>query len=128
MSSIHQEIVFEASPKRVYEALTVAQQFSAMSGGAPTEISAEAGGSFSCFGGMVVGRNIELAPNQRIVQAWRAKPWENGVYSIARFELKQEGSQTRLVFDHTGFPSAQQEHLEGGWKANYWEPLRKHLA
>jgi len=128
MSSIHQEIVLEASPKRVYEALTVAGQFSSLSGGAPTEISAEAGGSFSCFGGMVVGRNIELAPHQRIVQAWRAKPWESGVYSIARFELKEEGSGTRLIFDHTGFPPAEREHLEGGWQANYWGPLRKHLA
>jgi hypothetical protein len=73
-----------------------------------------------------VGRNIELAPNQLSVQAWRAKPWEKGVYSIARFELTEEG--TRLIFDHTGFPPAQQEHLEGGWHANYWEPLRKHLA
>src|SRR5262249_44435903 len=53
MSKIHQEVVFEASPKRIYEALTDGKQFSAFSGGAPADISAEAGGSFSCFGGMV---------------------------------------------------------------------------
>ena len=128
MSKIHQEVVFEASPKRIYEALTDGKQFSAFSGGAPADISAEAGGFFSCFGGMVLGRNIELVPNQRIVQAWRAKPWESGVYSVAKFELQKEGSGTRVIFDHTGFPPDQQEHLEGGWQANYWEPLRKHLT
>ena len=53
---------------------------------------------------MVSGRNVELIPNQRIVQAWRAKPWENGVYSIAKFELRQEGFETRVIFDQAGFP------------------------
>jgi activator of HSP90 ATPase len=105
MSQIHQEVVFQASPKRIYEALTDAKQFSAFSGGAPADISAEVGSFFSCFGGMVLGQHIELIPNRRIVQAWRAKPWESGVYSIAKFELREEGSGTRLIFDQTGFPA-----------------------
>jgi uncharacterized protein YndB with AHSA1/START domain len=125
---IHQEVVFDASPEHVYQALTDAGKFSQLRGGAPTEIDSEVGGSFSCFGGMIQGRNVELVPSQRIVQAWRVGNWEPGVYSIARFELKPEGSGTRLVFDHTGFPEGQGEHLESGWHANYWEPLRKHLA
>ena len=69
---IHQEIVLSASPERVYQALTDAKQFSAVCGGAPTEISSEAGGAFSCFEGRIEGRNIELVANQRLVQAWRA--------------------------------------------------------
>jgi activator of HSP90 ATPase len=128
MSNIHQEVVFPASPSRIYEVLLDANQFRTLSGGAPAEISAEAGGAFSCFGGMVSGRNVELIPHQRIVQAWRAEPWDKGVYSIAKFELRQEGSETRVIFDHAGFPPEQQEHLEGGWHKHYWEPLRKHLA
>jgi len=128
MSTIHQEVVFETSPRRIYDALTDARQFSALTGGAPTAIDAEAGGAFSCFGGMIVGRQIELVPHQRIVQAWRVKPWDSGVYSIARFELREEGTSTRVIFDHTGFPPEQQEHLANGWYANYWEPLRTYLA
>ncbi|MGO9254974.1 MAG: SRPBCC domain-containing protein [Bryobacteraceae bacterium] len=42
----------------------------------------------------------ELAPNQRIVQAWRPASWPAGVYSIVRFELVARGSGTRIVFDH----------------------------
>src|SRR5262245_23939985 len=94
---IHQEVVFNASPALVYQALTDTKQFSKITGGAPTEISTEVGGAFSCFGGMIVGRNIELVPHQRIVQAWRVKNWEPGVYSIAKFELKAQGSETKLV-------------------------------
>lgn len=125
---IHQEIVFDAAPARVYEALTDAVQFSKLSGGAPAEIEATAGGAFSCFGGMILGRNVECAPGERLVQAWRVKTWEPGVYSIVRFELRPEGGTTRVVLEHTGYPEGQGEHLAKGWHANYWEPLRRALA
>src|SRR5438128_122517 len=115
--SIHQEVVFKASRKRVYEVLTDAKQFtdvtkfSPVRGAAPAAISPEAGGTFSCFGGHIVGRNVELVPNERIVQAWRVVGWDPGAYSIAKFELKEVGSQTKLLFDHTGFPNGKAEHL-----------------
>lgn len=125
---IHQELVFDSAPARIYEALTDASQFSKLCGGAPTEIEPVAGGAFSCFGGMILGRNIECAPGERLVQAWRVKTWAPGVYSIVRFELRPEGSSTRVLLDHAGFPPGQGEHLAQGWHANYWEPLRKALA
>jgi uncharacterized protein YndB with AHSA1/START domain len=127
-AAIHQEVVFTASPERVYAALTDDKQFSALSGGAPAEISREAGGAFSCFGGQIVGRNVELVPGRRIVQAWRAGNWAEGVYSVAKFELKGEAGGTRLVFDHAGFPEAEGGHLESGWPMMYWEPLKKYLG
>jgi len=132
--SIHQEVVFQASRKRVYEALTDAKQFTKVTSfspvmkAAPAEISGVIGGAFSCFSGHIVGRQLELVPNERIVQAWRVVTWDPGVYSIAKFELKEQSSETRLVFDHTGFPNGKAEHLAAGWKENYWEPLRKYLA
>ena len=127
-STIHQEIIFRASPKQVYDALIDADQFRTVTGGAPTEINAEAGGAFSLFGGMINGRNIELIPNKRIVQAWRAGNWTEGTYSIAKFEIKEQGEETLIIFDHVGFPEGQDEHLAGGWNDNYWGPLEKYLA
>jgi hypothetical protein len=97
-------------------------------GAGPAEISREAGGAFSLFGGYITGRQIELVPNLRIVQAWRAGGWDPGHYSIAKFELVEQGSGTKIVFDHTGFPIGQAEHLAEGWKGNYWEPLEKFLT
>lgn len=137
--AIHQERAFKASRKRVYEALTDSKQFAkivqlsaamkSMSlADKPAEISREAGGAFSLFGGYVTGRHIELVPNERIVQAWRAGSWNPGVYSIAKFELTEEGSGAKLVFDHTGFPVGEAPHLAEGWNVNYWEPLEKYLA
>jgi activator of HSP90 ATPase len=125
--SIHQEPVFKASRKRVYEAIMDEKQFSKMTG-LPAEISREAGGAFSCFQGQIKGRNVDLVPNERIVQAWRSEGWKAGIYSIAKFVLVEQGSGTKIVFDHTGFPVGQAEHLLDGWKGHYWEPLEKYLA
>jgi len=138
--SIHDETVFKATRKRVYEALTDAKQFhqvtqlsaAVKSGMAPGKVQAEirneAGGAFSLFGGYISGRNIEIVPNERIVQAWRAGSWGPGLYSIARFELVEQGAETKIVFDHSGFPKGEAEHLAEGWRINYWEPLTKFLA
>jgi activator of HSP90 ATPase len=127
-SAIQQEVVLRASTKRVYDSFLDAKQFSEWSGGAPAEISRDPGGAFSCFGGMITGRNIELIPNQRIVQAWRAGNWPEGVYSIVQFELNAQGSESRLTLRQTGFPDGNKDHLETGWHKMYWEPLRKYLA
>ncbi len=124
---IHQEIDFKASPKRIYEALMNDKEHGEFTG-RPAKISRDVGGAFSCHGGMVVGCNVELIPNERIVQAWRIADWDDGVYSIVRFELKEQGSETRLILDHSGFPEGAGEHLEGGWHKMYWEPLRSYLA
>ena len=69
-----------------------------------------------------------MAPNRRIVEAWRVVPWPEGIYSIARFELVQQGSGTRVSLDDTGFPSGLAEHLATGWNENYWTPLQKYLG
>jgi activator of HSP90 ATPase len=137
--AIHQENTFKASRKRVYEALTATAQFdkvieisgakkSTALGTKPTQISGEPGGAFVIFGGHIVGRQIDLVPNERIIQAWRVVDWEPGVYSIARFELTEQGAGTKIVFDHTGFPKGLGSHLAEGWRLHYWEPLQKFLA
>jgi activator of HSP90 ATPase len=126
--AIHQEEDFKASPSRIYEALLDTRQFTALSGGLAASIQREAGGTFSLFDGHIVGRNLELESNRRIVQAWRAVTWPEGIFSIARFELTAQGSGTRMVFDHTGFPPALAESLLSGWKDHYWAGLRKYLG
>jgi uncharacterized protein YndB with AHSA1/START domain len=127
LTYLHQEVDLKASRQRVYDALLDSKQFTAFSG-APAEINREVGGTFSLFGGLIVGRNVELVPKERIVQAWRPANWEPGVYTLAKFELQELGTQTRIVLDHTGFPEQNFRHLNYGWYSHYWEPLKKYLA
>jgi len=124
--TIHQEINFKVSAEKVYNALLDSKQFTAFSGRS-AEINPTVGGVFSLFEKHIIGQNVELVPNQRIVQAWRVVDWPAGVYSIARFELKSQGDGTQLVFDHIGFPEGLQAHLADGWQRNYWDLLSKYL-
>jgi activator of HSP90 ATPase len=125
--TIHQEVTFKADPKKVYDSLLDAKTFAAFTG-APATIDAKVGGAISGFGGMITGINVELVPGKRIVQAWRAGNWPEGIHSIVAFNLAPAGTGTKLTLDHSGAPDGSEEMLEGGWHKMYWEPLSKHLA
>ena len=137
--SIHQEVAFSAPCRRVYASLTDAAQFQKVEelslamhnhdvGSHLAAISRVPGGAFSLFGAYIVGRQLELVDNQRIVQAWRVANWDPGIFSIVRFVMTPSGEGTKLTFDHIGFPPGTAEHLASGWHANYWEPMKKFLG
>jgi activator of HSP90 ATPase len=126
-TSLHLDIEIKAAPQRIYDALLDSKQFAAFSG-LPATIDSQEGGAFSMFGGQIVGRNVELLPAQRIVQAWRPTHWDAGIYSIVAFEMKPQSAGTVLVLDHKGFPEGDYDHLLSGWKEHYSEPLKKFLA
>jgi activator of HSP90 ATPase len=126
--AIRQTVTIKADAQRVYDALTDGAQFSKLTGGAPATIEAHDGGAFSCFGGMIIGRNIELRSGARIVQAWRAGTWPEGRYSIVKLDLTSSDAETTVTLEHMGFPEDARAHLEGGWHKMYWDPLKAHLA
>ena len=125
-TSIHQEVDFKTTPARIYEALLDAKQFSAFTQDT-AEIQPQPGGAFKLFGGRIEGRNIELVPNQRIVQAWRPADWPAGVYSVVKFELAARGPGARVTLDHTGFAEDKWQGLNEGWPIRYWDPLHRYL-
>jgi activator of HSP90 ATPase len=127
-TSLHQEVDLKATPQRIYQVLLSSKDFAAFTG-APAEIDPKPGGAISLFGGMVVGRNVELVPNQRIVQAWRVvADFPDGAYTIVKFELKPRDSQTSVILDQTGSAEGDFDHLSAGWHSHYWEPLKIFLA
>jgi len=105
-ASIHQEPVFPASRKRLYEALTDAEQFDQV-----VQLSGAMQGLKS-----------------KVPTAIGAGSWGAGLYSIVRFALVENGGGSKIIFDHVGFPNDQAEHLAAGWQANYWMPLAKLLS
>ncbi|HEY5078352.1 MAG TPA: SRPBCC domain-containing protein [Opitutaceae bacterium] len=126
-ASLHYEASFNGGPERIYGVLTDPKQFAAMTGRAAV-IDATEGGAFSLFGGLIVGRNVELVPGRRVVQAWRPTHWDAGVYSIVKFEFTADGATTKMALDHTGFPVAEADSLDSGWKGHYLGPLSKFLS
>jgi len=124
--TIRQIVSFQKGPEKIYKVLTSATEFGEMTG-APADISGDEGGEFCCFGGQITGRHIELKPNERIVQAWRVKAWEEGVYSIMKFDISESDDGSTVTLEHTAYPEESFEHLEPGWHKMYWEPLKAFL-
>lgn len=123
---IRDEIDFEASPQRVYEALLDQKQFSEFTG-MVAEIDRNVGGAFTLFEASFEGLNVELIPNRKIVQSWRASDWPAGLHSRVTFELQPRGTGTHLVFSQTGYPAGSRDELAPGWEENYWTPLKEYL-
>jgi hypothetical protein len=145
--SIHHQVVIAAYPREVYAVLADAAALSALSGRSGAPGLAE-GQAFTAFGGHVTGRQIELVPGTRIVQAWRFPEWEPGSYTLVRFTLTAEPAEpagpaqpghagrTLLVIDQQGEPSGAdalgchptwRDHLNEGWPMFYLTPLARHF-
>ena|ERR1700722_19841818 len=127
MTTIHHVVSFETSPHQVYEALMDQDNFALLTG-APAEIDRSEGGVVSLFGGQIVGRNVEVVADVRVVQAWRVASWDPGIFSLVRFAISAEGQGAVLTFDQLGFPPEAHADLDSGWHSMYWDPMRKHLA
>jgi len=125
--ALHQEVVFDSTPARLYQVLVDEKQFQQMTG-LPTHLASAVCSEFSLFDGRITGRQLELVPAERVIQVWRSESWRPHLYSLASFELLKQGTATKVVLDHTGFPVGQAAHLAEGWKSHYWDPLKKYLA
>jgi activator of HSP90 ATPase len=124
--SIRQSVTIKAGPHEVYEALMDARKHAAFTGGRAV-ISREVGSRFSTFDGYAEGVNLELVPDRKIVQTWRASDWPEGHYSRATFALEGVKGGTRLVFTQTGVPEASYEDIAQGWRDYYWKPMKEML-
>ncbi len=122
---ITQSYEMKASVTDVFESLTnsdVIQKWS----GAPAKMDAQVGTEFSFFGGQIVGKNVEIIPNQKIVQDWREKTWE--VDSKVTFILTEANDGTTVELIHENVPEASVESITQGWKDYYMGQIQKMFA
>lgn len=123
---IKQTVDFTASPHEVYEALMDSAKHARFTGAA-ARISRKVGGSFTTYDGYSGGKNLELIPDEKIVQSWRASDWPEGHYSETTFELKKTKTGTKLVFVQTGVPEKFYTDIAQGWIDFYWTPMKEML-
>jgi activator of HSP90 ATPase len=126
--TVDQSVTFQASAHQVYEMLADSAKHTAFTG-VPAEISREVGGEFSAYGGALTGKNLELVPDKRIVQSWRAASdeWPEDHYSTAIFALEESGGKTRLSFTQAGVPVDAYENISKGWHEHYWSKIKEAL-
>ena len=71
---IRQSVTFQATPHAIYEALMDSRKHAKFTQ-APAKISRKVGGAISAWGDYITGTNLELIPDEKIVQAWHASEW-----------------------------------------------------
>jgi len=124
--TIRQSVTFKARPHQVYEALMDSKKHAQFTGG-KASISRQVGGKFSTYDGYAEGVNLELVPDEKIVQTWRASDWPEGNYSRVTFSLKEVAGGTRLTFTQSGVPEEQYDDVSQGWRDYYWAPMKQML-
>ena len=123
---IKQSVTFKASPHAVYEALMDSKKHSAFTGG-KASISRVVGGKYTAYDNYINGKNIELVPDKKIVQSWRASDWPEDYFSTITFKLTPIPEGTRLDFTHEDVLEGTEEEFKQGWIENYWEPMKFYL-
>jgi len=124
--TIRQTVTFKASPHDIYEALMDSRKHSKFSG-SKASMSRKIGGKFTAFDSYAEGSNIQLIPDLKIVQSWRASDWPEGHYSQITFSFKQIKGGTRLTFTQSGVPVEQYNDIYQGWQDYYWKPMKEML-
>lgn len=90
-------------------------------------VSRKVGGEFSIYAGSIEGVNLELVPDEKIVQSWRMDNWPEGHFSKATFSLQAIEGGTRLTFTQTDVPDEFYDEIKQGWHDYYWDPMKKML-
>jgi uncharacterized protein YndB with AHSA1/START domain len=139
---IEQEIVIEATPERVWEAITTAEHLGTWFGDAGAEIDLRPGGRVVLRWkehGEFFGRVEQVDPDRFLAVRWarpqRTEP-DAGNSTLVEFFLHAEGGMTRLRVVESGFrllsgtPDENAEYAAGnvrGWTAELAE-LRDYVT
>lgn len=116
-----------AKPDEVYDAWLSSKGHAAMTG-SPAKVSAAVGGEFDAWDGYIHGKNLELVPKKRIVQAWRTSEFSaNEPDSRIEITLEPAGKETKLTLQHTGLPPHGGQY-ESGWVESYIEPMKEYFS
>jgi activator of HSP90 ATPase len=125
--SFFQSIVIKAKRSSVYDALTNGELFAKFTD-APAEIAPIVGSRFMAYGGYLNGFNLEIKNSEYLVQAWRTQDWGPGDYSLLRFTLSDQGTDsTRIDVYHYGIPNHHESSNEKVWDEFYWSKLRNSI-
>ena len=123
--TIRQTVTFKADPRNVYEMIMDSKKHTELAGDR-AKISRKSGGKFN-VGDYIEGANLELIPDERIVQTWRYSDWPQGHYSKATFSFKAVEGGTRLTFTQSDVPAEFYKDIRQGWIDYYWTPMKEML-
>jgi activator of HSP90 ATPase len=126
--TIVQDVLFKnTTPKQLYDLYMDGEKHS-IATGAPANITATEGSSYSAHNGYITGKNLQLIKDRLIVQTWRAQSWSSDdIDSTFIIYLEPQGEDVLLHAVHANVPDNAMESLNAGWHKMYWEPWKLYL-
>lgn len=95
-------------------------------GAGPVKMDDNAGTEFELWGGDIYGKNLEVIPNEKLIQDWYGGAWTKP--SKATFLLKKVSpNETRLDLLHEDVPDDAARDIENGWDTYYLGAIKKYL-
>ncbi len=127
MKTIKQSYIIKVPIEEAWKAL-VNVDYIEHWGGGPVKMDDKVGTKFSLWGGSIWGKNLEVVPNQKLVQDWYSdeeNKWTEP--SKVTFTLQTEKDAVRLELVHENIPDENANDIEEGWKDYYLGPLKDYL-
>lgn len=119
--------IIPGTPKQVYDAWLNGETHGLMTGGEATGRPVK-GAKFTAWDGYISGKNLELEPHRRIVQAWRTTEFSSADPD-SRLEvlLEEAPGGTKVTLRHSDIPQGQTGYKQG-WKDHYFEPMKQYFS
>jgi len=109
-------IEIKAEPEDVFTALTNPFTIELWSG-ETAQMSDQEGEEFSLWGGDIIGKNLEVIKNEKLVQQWYFG--DDGPESIVTIKLWAKKTSTSVELSHTNIPDEAYENIVDGWNEAY---------
>jgi len=122
-TTIEMSVSFSARCSDIYDTLLDAQRVQAFTQSA-SNVTKELNRQYTLFGGSITVCNIELIPNEKIVQKWRAADWPTDHFSTVTITLRSEDSGTKLDLKQVDVPLNDSQRTETNWHNFYWQRIK----
>ncbi len=108
----------KAEPQDVFTALTNPFTIELWSGDKAT-MNKEIGSEFSLWGGDIIGKNLEIVENEKLVQQWYFGEEEDEIPSIVTMKIWKKGGGSSVELNHTNIPNEAYDNIVEGWNESY---------
>jgi activator of HSP90 ATPase len=98
-----------------------------MTGGAGAQVSDKIGEPFEAWDGYIQGKNLELQPFKRILQAWRTSEFaDSEPDSLLEILFEPANGGTKVTIRHSELPAHGMQYKQG-WVDSYFEPMKDYF-
>ena len=119
---------FPASAKDVYDAWLDSEEHANMTAATNAIASNDIGADHMAHDGYISGTNLELVPNEKIVQSWRTTEFSPGEEdSLIEVTMKEDDGVTTVTLKHSKLAD-NGGHYEQGWKDHYFAPMNEYFS